>query len=581
MPDDAGPHDSTTSTDRTGGSTHVGATLSHHRSRELLTEVRDRVEGIVAETRDRMDELLDAVIAVSSGLELDNTLRQIVQAAINLVDAKYGALGVLAPDGSLSQFVNVGIDDDTRDLIGPLPTGRGVLGAVIEADKPLRLQDLSKHPMSVGFPSHHPPMRTFLGVPVRARNETYGRLYLTEKNGGGEFTRDDEIVVQALAGAAGIAVDNARLYEAARRRQRWLEATGEVTAELLAGTDAAEALQLIANRAQELSGADFTLIALPEDLEAESADVTELVIAVSVGLDTDTFTTRIPVAGSTTGAVFTDHVPRNVPKLAYDLTDRFGPALALPLGAGEAISGVLLTVRLPGSPPFDESEMQLVATFADQAALALQRAEDQVTQRELEVLEDRDRIARDLHDHVIQRLFAVGLAMQSTHRREKSPRQAARLAEHIDQLHDVIQEIRTSIFDLQADPAGAKTLRNGVQELITELTEESGIRTTVRMGGPVNAVPPTLGQHALAVVREALSNAVRHAAATEVVITVSVGKELVIEVIDDGAGIPPTVARSGLLNLETRATEVGGACTVSLNNTGGTRVVWSAPLQPS
>ena len=175
--------------------------------------------------------------------------------------------------------------------------------------------------------------------------------------------------------------------------------------------------------------------------------------------------------------------------MAFDLADQFGPALALPLGAGEAISGVLLTVRLPGSAAFDESELQLVSTFADQAALALQRAEDQVTQRELEVLEDRDRIARDLHDHVIQRLFAVGLAMQSTHRREKSPRQATRLAEHIDQLHDVIQEIRTSIFDLQADPAHAKTLRNLLQELITELTEESGIRTTVRMGGPVNALP--------------------------------------------------------------------------------------------
>ena len=282
------------------------------------------------------------------------------------------------------------------------------------------------------------------------------------------------------------------------------------------------------------------------------------------------------------GAVFTDHLPRNVPKLAFDLTDRFGPALALPLGAGEAISGVLLTVRLPGSPVFDESgDCNWWRRSPTRPRWRCSGRKTQVAQRELEVLEDRDRIARDLHDHVIQRLFAVGLAMQSTHRREKSPRQAARLAEHIDQLHDVIQEIRTSIFDLQADPADAKSLRNGVQELITELTEESGIRTTVRMGGPVNAVPPTLGQHTLAVVREAVSNAVRHAAATEVVITVSVGKELVIEVIDDGAGIPPTVARSGLLNLETRATEVGGACTVSLNNSGGTRVVWSAPLQPS
>ena len=179
-------------------------------------------------------------------------------------------------------------------MIGPLPTGRGVLGAVMEDDKPIRLDDLSKHPLSVGFPPHHPPMRTFLGVPVRARNETYGRLYLTEKNGGGGFTRDDEIVVQALAGAAGIAVDNARLYEAARRRQRWLEATGEVTAELLGGTDAPEALQLIASRAQELSGADFALIALPEDQQADSADVTELVIAVSVGLDSDALTKQDP-----------------------------------------------------------------------------------------------------------------------------------------------------------------------------------------------------------------------------------------------------------------------------------------------
>jgi signal transduction histidine kinase len=557
----------------------VGASLSHDRLRELLVEVQERVEIILAGTQERMDALLDAVLAVSSGLDLDATLRQIVQAAIDLVDARYGALGVLGEGGMLSQFVYVGIDDATRALIGPLPTGHGVLGVVIEDNKPLRLENLSQHPMSIGFPAHHPPMRTFLGVPVRARDETFGRLYLTEKNNGEEFTRDDEVVVQALAGAAGVAIDNARSFEAARSRQAWLEATAEVTAELLGGTDTNEALQLIANRARELTHADYTIIALPDDPTAGPEETTELTIAVSVGLDsTKIIGRRVPVTGSTMGAVFTDHLPRNVHKLAFDLIDEFGPALALPLGGGEDISGVLLTVRLPGSPGFDEQELQLVATFADQAALALQRAEIQRAQREVEVLEDRDRIARDLHDHVIQRLFAIGLGMQSTHRREKSPQQAARLTEHIDQLHDVIQEIRTAIFDLQTGPADKPRLRSILHELITELTAEAPLRTMVRMSGPLDVVPADLALHIQAVVREAVSNAVRHARATDLTITVSVDDDLAIDVTDNEVGIPDTVARSGLHNLIQRAATAGGTCTITRPAAGGTRLVWAAPL---
>lgn len=558
---------------------HVGESLSQDRLGDLLVEIQDRLESIVAGTRERMDALLDAVLAVSSGLDLDATLRRIVQAAIDLVDARYGALGVLGDGGMLSQFVYVGIDDDTRELIGPLPTGHGVLGVVIEENKPLRLEDLSQHPMSVGFPQHHPPMRTFLGVPVRARDETFGRLYLTEKNGGKEFTRDDEVVVQALAGAAGVAIDNARLYEAARSRQAWLGATAEVTAELLGGTDTSEALQLIARHARELTGADYTIIALPDDPMAGSERTSELMIAVSVGLDsTQLIGRRIPVSGSTMGAVFTDQLPRNVRQLDFDLTDEFGPALALPLGSGEGISGVLLTVRLPGSPGFNEHELQLVSTFADQAALALQRAEIQVAQREMEVLEDRDRIARDLHDHVIQRLFAIGLGMQSTHRREKSPQQAARLNDHIDQLHDVIQEIRTAIFDLQTDPAATTRLRSTLHEMITDLTADAPLRTTVRMSGPLDVLPAELAQHAQAVVREAVSNAVRHARAAELIVTVSVEDDLVIDITDNGVGVPDTVARSGLHNLTRRAAAAGGSCTITGPTEGGTRVVWTAPL---
>jgi signal transduction histidine kinase len=558
---------------------HVGELLSQDRLRELLAEVQERVEGIVAGTRDRMDALLDAVLAVSSGLDQDATLRQIVQAAIDLVDARYGALGVLGDDGMLSEFVYVGIDDDTRELIGPLPTGHGVLGVVIEDNKPLRLTDLSQHPMSVGFPPHHPPMRTFLGVPVRARGETFGRLYLTEKSNGEDFTFDDEVVVSALAGAAGIAIDNSRLYEAARQRQAWLEATGEVTAELLDGTDTDEALRLIASRAGELTGADHTVIALPVEPDDGSAEPTELTIAVSVGIDAVHLVGRsVPITGSTMGAVFTDHLPRNVARLTYDLTGEFGPAMALPLGGGEDISGVLLTVRRPGSPKFDERELHLVSTFADQAALALQRAESQVAQREVEVLEDRDRIARDLHDHVIQRLFAIGLGLQSTHRREKSPQQAARIAEHIDQLHNVIQEIRTAIFDLQTGPADTPRLRSTLNDLIAELTEDAPLRTVVRMSGPLDVVPADLAQQVQAAVREAVSNAVRHAGASDLMITVSVEDDLVVDVTDNGVGIPDTVARSGLHNLGQRAMSAGGSLTITRLVTGGTRLVWTAPL---
>ncbi|HEX7661606.1 MAG TPA: GAF domain-containing sensor histidine kinase [Pseudonocardiaceae bacterium] len=557
--------------------------LSQLRLRALLTEVQERIEEIVA-TRDRMDSLLEAVLAVSSGLELDTTLRQIVRAAMNLVDAQYGALGVLGDDGSMTEFVYVGIDDATREQIGDLPTGRGLLGLVIEQGKPLRLDDIHAHEASVGFPPHHPDMKTFLGVPVQTPGRVFGRLYLAEKAGGQRFTEDDELVVQALAGAAGIAIDNARLYEEARRRQRWLEASAEVTAELLGGGDTNEALSLIASRAVELADADYALIALPDDPEAATADVEGLVITVCAGLDSESMTGRmIPTEGSTAGAVFRDHVPRNVPTLDFDLASvlgvPFGPALAMPLRAGESTAGVLLVLRGPGSTVFDEHQLQVVSAFADQAALALQRAESQSARRELDMLADRDRIARDLHDHVIQRLFGIGLAMQGTHRRTKSPMVAERITEHIHQVQEVIQEIRTAIFDLQASElSGGTRLRTKLHDVVTELTEDTPIRTTIRMSGPLDVLPTDLAEHAEAVIREAVSNAVRHAKASELQVTVSVDDHLVIDVVDNGIGIPETVARSGLNNLQQRASEAGGTFTAKRVETGGTRLTWSAPL---
>ncbi len=562
------------------GAPRVAQTLSQRRLRALLVEVQERIEEIVG-TRDRMDGLLEAVLAVSSGLELDETLRQIVRAAVELVDARYGALGVLGDDGMLTEFVHVGIDDATRKLIGPLPTGHGVLGVVLEGAEPLRLSDLSRHPASVGFPANHPPMGSFLGVAIRAGGEVFGRLYLTEKNTGSGFTEDDEMVLRALAAAAGIAVHNARLYEEVRSRQRWLEAIGEVTSELLGASDPTEALRLIAIRALELTGADYTFIAVPPDQDVAASEVTELTVAVCAGVDSDQVTgSTIPIAGSTLGEVFIDQVPRNVAGLGLDFAVgvEFGPALVLPVGAGESISGVLLAVRAAGSTGFDDLHFQVGSSFADQATLALQRAESQSARRELEVLADRERIARDLHDQVIQRLFAIGLGMQRTYRRAESTVVADRLTEHIDQLQEVIHDIRTAIFNLQADPETTPRLRTALHDVITTLTTETSLRTTVRMSGPVSVVFGDLAEHAGAVVREAVSNVVRHAGADELVVTISVDDDLVIDVTDNGVGLPDTVARSGLHNLAQRATDAGGAFTVRRRERGGTRLVWTAPL---
>ena len=231
---------------------------------ELLREVQERLAEIVA-TRDRMQGLLDAVLAVAEGLELDTTLRRIVQSAVDLVDARYGALGVLAPDGGLSRFLYVGLDDETRARMGPLPQGKGLLGQLIIDPRPLRLPDLSAHDASAGFPPNHPPMRRFLGVPVRVREAVFGNLYLTEKNGGGEFTAADEVVVEALAAAAGIAVQNADLFEQSQLRQQWLEASAEIRAELLSGATEDDALRLVAQRTLELTRSDATVIVLGPD----------------------------------------------------------------------------------------------------------------------------------------------------------------------------------------------------------------------------------------------------------------------------------------------------------------------------
>lgn len=555
-------------------------TLSQLRLRELLLEVQDRIEQIV-EGRDRLDGLIDAILAITSGLKLDATLRAIVHTAAELVDARYGALGVRGYDHRLVEFVYEGIDEETRHLIGSLPEGRGVLGALIEEPKPIRLDDISRHPASVGFPLHHPPMRTFLGVPVRIRDEVFGNLYLTEKADGQPFSDDDEVLVQALAAAAGIAVDNARLFEESRTREAWIEATRDIGTQMLAGADPAMVFRLIAEEALTLMAGAATLVAVPLDDEAPACEVDDLVIVEVAGeISPAVKQMTVAVSGTSIGGVFHDHTPRRFDRLdlAVDGPVEPGPALVLPLRAADTVAGVLVALRSADEQPFSDKQLDMMAAFADQAALAWRLATAQRQMREVEILTDRDRIARDLHDHVIQRLFAVGLTLQGAAPRARVPAVRESIYSSIDDLQEIIQEIRSAIFDLHAGPSRATGLRHRLDKVIDQLAIPA-LHTTVQYTGPLSVVDTVLANHAEAVLREAVSNAVRHANATSLAINVSVEDDVRVEVVDDGVGISGDITESGLRNLRQRADDAGGEFTVENMPTGGTLLRWSAPLR--
>lgn len=555
-------------------------TLSQLRLRELLLEVQDRIEQII-EGRDRLDGLIDAILAITSGLKLDATLRAIVHTAAELVDARYGALGVRGYDHRLVEFVYEGIDEETRHLIGSLPEGRGVLGALIEEPKPIRLDDISRHPASVGFPLHHPPMRTFLGVPVRIRDEVFGNLYLTEKADGQPFSDDDEVLVQALAAAAGIAVDNARLFEESRTREAWIEATRDIGTQMLAGADPAMVFRLIAEEALTLMAGAATLVAVPLDDEAPACEVDDLVIVEVAGeISPAVKQMTVAVSGTSIGGVFHDRTPRRFDRLdlAVDGPVEPGPALVLPLRAADTVAGVLVALRSADEQPFSDKQLDMMAAFADQAALAWRLATAQRQMREVEILTDRDRIARDLHDHVIQRLFAVGLTLQGAAPRARVPAVRESIYSSIDDLQEIIQEIRSAIFDLHAGPSRATGLRHRLDKVIDQLAIPA-LHTTVQYTGPLSVVDTVLANHAEAVLREAVSNAVRHANATSLAINVSVEDDVRVEVVDDGVGISGDITESGLRNLRQRADDAGGEFTVENMPTGGTLLRWSAPLR--
>jgi len=552
---------------------------------ELLEELQARIDAARG-TRDRVHSLLEAVLSVGRELDLEQVLHSIVEAAAALVDAQYAALGVIGPDGRrLSAFHTVGVSEEAIARIGHYPEGHGILGELIRHPEPLRLAKLSDHPASYGFPPHHPPMNTFLGVPIRVRDQVFGNLYLTEKRGGAQFDEEDESVLSTLAVAAGVAIDNARLYEESRLRERWLRANAEITHGLMSGSERGSALALIAERAREITGAALAVVAVPV------ADTDALTVELAIGQDAESHRGLVvPVDDGLLGRAFTGVAPVTSPDVAHD--DRafpgprrhtgLGPAVAVPIGSGEGVRGILLLVRKTGGNAFTDKEIEPLQGFAAQAAVAMELAERRQDAEQIAVLEDRDRIARDLHDLAIQRLFATGMTLQSAGRFIEHKEASERVLRAVDDLDETIKIIRSTIFGLRAPAgpgAGGTGLRARAVRVVGEAAPVLGFPPSVRMEGLLDTqVSREAADHAVAVLSEALTNVARHARAdrAEVVLETD-GRELTLTVEDNGVGIPAGGRRSGLRNMAERAEQLGGTLDVTGSAGGGTRLLWRVP----
>ncbi len=544
---------------------------------DLLGELRERA-GAVREAHQRLSGLLGAVVAVSSELDLAAVLQRIITTACSLVGARYGALGVLDHERDhLVQFITHGLDDETRARIGDIPRGHGVLGLLIKDPQALRLHEISEHPKSVGFPPNHPPMHSFLGVPLLVRDEVFGNLYLSDKENGEDFSEADEEVVTALAAAAGVAVENARLYEQSRNREGWLRAAAECTRALTSDSPVRTGYDQIVASAHMASSAPVVVLLRPSEPDL---DPTESLYAVAQrGLLEVTETPASAVPDGIVAMVNDRSAAELEPQEAAALLGSKSPQLAVgaPMWAGERLQGVVLLLWPEAVPPSPVDLLQ-ATTFGERVALAMAVAEAHADRERIAVLEDRDRIARDLHDLVIQRLFAVGLSVQGAARDAVKPSVAQRLERVVDDLDETIKDVRRTIYQLHASP-GTGGLRSELDEVLEHAEDSLGFAPSLRTEGPLSAVPDEVGADLIAVLRESLTNVAKHADARSVAVEVRVGSAVEASVSDDGKGLPERLARrSGLANLQARAEAHGGSLTIAPVPGGGTEVIWWVPL---
>jgi signal transduction histidine kinase len=545
---------------------------------ELERAIEELVEKarLVLATQGRLRSLLRATRAIGEDLDLSVVLRRIVASAVDLVGARYGALGVVGPNGDLEEFIHVGLEREESDRIGHLPQGRGILGALISDQRPIRLEHISADPRSVGFPEHHPRMDSFLGVPIRVRGEVFGNLFLTDRVRGGPFSAEDEELLTALAASAGIAIDNARLFGETQRRQRWAIASAEVSAALL-DEEGADPLGLVAEAVAALTEAALVLLVRPAAGNA-------LVVEYAWGEDADVYAGRaFPAEGSVSGSVIASGNPVLSPGLPLPYIGErelfTGPAMVVPLAGGNGPYGSLTVVRAIGRPHFLDSDLDMAADFAAHASVALELREVRGSRERVALLEDRSRIARDLHDNVIQRLFAAGLSLHSVDLDGVPPPVRSKVHAVNDLLDQAITEIRKSVFALAATEQPGTSARHRLLDAVAEAAGAFPVPPRIVFEGQLDEwAPPDLVDDLEAVVREGVSNAARHAMASGVVVTVVADeREIRVSVTDDGKGPGDPTRASGTANLQARASGWGGRSVLQPGETGGAVLDWRVP----
>jgi len=554
---------------------------------DLIDQLVERAQG-VKRAQGRLRALLRAIETVAGDLALEVVLRNVVEAACDLANARYGALGVIGHDGGLEQFIHVGIDAATAARIGNLPQGKGLLGALISDPRPIRLRHMVDDERSTGFPPNHPPMDSFLGVPIHVRGDVYGNLYLAD-SAKGEFSAEDEELVIALALAAGTAISNARLYHDSRVQQRWLEASVEIGAQMLsaAGEDP---LRLIARRAIDIADADLVSLGLI------TPDGGSVIVEVAFGDRSDELVgRRFALSETLAGRAIEQNTPilmvnasggDNPPSHLSSVVDA-GPIMVLPLRGTGQPRGVLSIVRVRGRQAFSSSDLAMAAGFAAHASVALELSDSRASEQKLVLLEDRDRIAMDLHDHVIQELFAIGLSLEGVAAQLGGPssnveRLSGRVRQSVEDIDRTIRRIRTSIFELRGNIVTTTGgLRQRILEVSSELTTPLGFAPHVAFAGLVDMnLDEELMGDVVAVVRETLTNAAKHAHATSVVVDVVLTTEdLTVTVSDNGVGATGATRSSGTSNLRTRAEKRGGSFEMAPGPSGGTVVKWKVRVK--
>jgi two-component system, NarL family, sensor histidine kinase DevS len=533
--------------------------------------------------RDTKDALLEAGLTLASELSLPMVLQRIVDIAAQVTDARYGALGVIGEDNQLVDFITTGISAKQRRAIGALPHGRGLLGLLIREPRIVRIADIGRDPGSVGFPANHPPMRSFLGAPVQAMGKVYGNIYLADKRGAGEFSLEDERSVQVLATQAGVAIANASLYQETRRREQWLQALREITSDILEGMEADSLLTSIAEHARELAGADAATILTTTSTPAK------LVVTAAVGAYAAQVRGQsVPAAKSISGAVMESGKPLHTDDAAthggaYQPIIRrghVGPAIFVALRVRGRSTGTLMVANTKGGGRFDGGMVRLVETFADQASIAIEYARAQADLRRLGLMEERERIARDLHDGIIQSLFAVGMGLQGTALLSASPETAARVEGAVGELDRIIRDLRNYIFGLRPGILADRQLDQAMRALGEEVESTSHIPVTIEVDAALSASLSARSHDIVQLTREALSNITRHSRATHAVVRLArEGSEAVLSIEDDGVGFDAGVpsAGSGMPNMRERAATMGATLLVSSANGKGTTLRFTFP----